>query len=402
MIASMPLAAVCWGLGAASGATILWFYVNILTFTLMWAALGLIHSLQPPVQVMGRQRSGGGVGMILLFAVVPQLLIHGVRLLDKPGAGDLLQLLTPAGSLMHLWRDDAWQSQVRFWGVSVPSLVAAPVMQLAVAAWIVAAMSRRLKNLLNPIVTKQRAYAAVAVIDLIFAGLCYSWRRDGYDATQLVYGYGLAHVVLCFLMMFFVVPRNPALVAWLWRRDGARSALKQALTDDRSDVSLASVVFALIGVGVLLAALVAPIQLAAGGAKLGVEPERLAEAAGAMAAVVIAMGIVHQLCVATMPKGGAAMYMLFVVMLNGLPVFVLSMLYASGNEPANPDILTSLSPVAMFIMNMTSVARRQISALPAIGICAGLAVISYVLLRRWLGREAATVRRKLASMSLGT
>jgi hypothetical protein len=400
MIASMPLAAVCWGLGAASGATILWFYVNILTFTLMWAAIGLIHTLQPPVQVMGRQRSGGGVGMVLLFAVVPQLMIHGVRLLDKPGAGDLLQLVTPLGSLIHLWRDDPWQSQVAFWGLHVPSLVAAPVVQLTIAAWIVAAMTRRLKNLLNPIVSKSTAYASVAVIDLVFAGLCYSWWLAGYDATQLVYGYCLAHVVLCFLMMFFVVPRSPALVAWLWRRDGSRSAIKQALADDRTDVSAAAAVFALIGIAVLLAALVTPIQAAAGGPRLPVESERLAEAAGAMAAVVVAMGVIHQLCVAAAPKGGAPVYVLFAVLVNGFPPIMEQVLVAAGQEPANPDMLPSLSPAAMFVMNMTSVARRQISALPVIAAYAALAAVGYVILRRWLSREAATVRRKLASMAV--
>jgi hypothetical protein len=50
MIASMPLAALCWGFGAASGSVIFWLYVNILTFTLMWAAFGLINSLTPPTQ----------------------------------------------------------------------------------------------------------------------------------------------------------------------------------------------------------------------------------------------------------------------------------------------------------------------------------------------------------------
>jgi hypothetical protein len=165
-------------------------------------------------------------------------------------------------------------------------------------------------------------------------------------------------------------------------------------------VSLAVVVFGLVGLAVLLVALVLPIQAAAGGAKLGVEPERLAEVAGAVAAAVIGMGVTHQLCVAAAPKGGGMLYVLFVVLANGIPLFAESILVATGNEPANPDLLPSLSPVAMFVMNMMSVARRQISALPVIGVYAALAVMSYVLLRRWLSREAATVERKLASMAL--
>jgi hypothetical protein len=200
--------------------------------------------------------------------------------------------------------------------------------------------------------------------------------------------------------MFFVVPRSPALVAWLWRRDGSRSAIKQALADDRTDVSAAAAVFALIGIAVLLAALVTPIQAAAGGPRLPVESERLAEAAGAMAAVVVAMGVIHQLCVAAAPKGGAPVYVLFAVLVNGFPPIMEQVLVAAGQEPANPDMLPSLSPAAMFVMNMTSVARRQISALPVIAAYAALAAVGYVILRRWLSREAATVRRKLASMAV--
>ena len=62
MIASMPLAAICWGFGAASGSVIFWLYVNLTTFTLMWAAFGLINSLDAadpdrrPAEIRRRRR----------------------------------------------------------------------------------------------------------------------------------------------------------------------------------------------------------------------------------------------------------------------------------------------------------------------------------------------------------
>jgi hypothetical protein len=401
LLASIPLAALCWGLGAASGLTILFLYVNIATFTLMWAAIGLINSLQPPSQASGKQRTGGGgVGMVLMFAIVPQLLIHGVRLMDRPGIGDVLQLLTPLGSLIHLWRDDAWQAQVSFWGVRFPSLVAAPVVQLAIAAWVIAAMSRRLKNLLDPILTKPRAYATVLALDLAIAGICYARWIEGYDPTQLVYGYGLAHLVVCFIMMFFVVPRSAALVAWLWRRDRRESWLKQLLTADRSDVCLASVVLALIGLAVLMVALVLPIQAIAGRAMASVDANRLLEVVAATFVLVVAMGVIHQLCVAAAPRGGTLLYLLFILAANLLPPVTAALLAAAEDAPPDVEKVSFLSPVVLYSVNMTSVAGRHISAVWVIGLYSVFAIVGYALLRRWLGRESATVERKLQGIRL--
>jgi hypothetical protein len=402
-LASMPLAALCWGIGAASGAVIVLLYVNVATFALMWAAVGLIHSLAPPQQTAGaRQRSGiGGLAFVFIF-ILPQLLIRGANLLDTPGIGDLIKLLTPIGSLIHLWQDSAWNARIGMWGVDLPSLVVAPVAQLAIAAWIVAAMARRLKNPVDPAISKPRAYATLAVLDLVFAGICYAKWREGYDATHLVYGYALAHIVACLLILFAAVPRRQALVSWLWRRRAVHPGWRDRLIADRADVGAAVIAFGLIGVAVLAAALVAPMAIAAGPAQVGIEPAQLAEVCLAAIVIVVAAGLIHQLCVATAPRGGTLLYVLFMVMANLLPPVTVAMLSASGAAPGEPtaEAVGFLSPVVLFSVNMNQFAGPYVGAGWLIAVYGIFAAASYLRLWRWMRREAAVVTHKLASMAL--
>jgi hypothetical protein len=405
LIASMPLAALCWGLGAASGAVIFWLYVNLITCALMWAALGLINSLTPPAQTAGRQKSGGGgAGFAVLFAVVPQLVIHGHNSLETPGVGDAVKLLSPLGSLYHLWHDDAWNAQVSFWGLSIPSLLIAPIAQLAVATWIVAAMSRRLQSPINPLASKLRSYATLAVVDVIMAAICFSQWLNGLDAAKLIYGYGLAHIIACLILSFATVPRKAAIVSWAWRNDGQWPLRQGLLTGDRSEMSLAVVIRGVIGVIVLLLALVFPMMLMATPARPVVQGNDLGAIIVLIFVLVVALGILHQLLVAATSKGGHMMFILFVIFANLLPPLCGAGLMAA--EPSTPestiDRFNSLSPVVLFAMNMTRIGSPPSSVAFVVVAYTAIAIISYAMLRRILRREAAIVRRKLRGMGLNT
>ena len=405
MIASIPLAAVCWGLGAASGAVIFWLYVNLATFTLMWAATGLINSLTPPTQTAGRQKSGGGgAGFVILFAVVPQLLIHGRNSLDTPGIGDVVQMLSPIGAFYHLWQDSAWNAHVAFWGVSLPSLLLAPVVQLAIVAWIIAAMSRRLKNPLDPLASKPRSYATLLVVDLAIAGICYSQWQKGFEAARLVYGYGLAHLVICLIMMFAATPRRATLISSIWRRATGASLFRERLTADRADMSIAAIVYGLIGVAVLAAGLALPMALTATTATSLMPAEDLATVALTTFVIVAALGVLHQLIVAATSRGGSLMFVLFVIFANLLPPVSAELLRASNLQATDSfaDALASLSPVALYGMHMSRIASPPAGPGIALAAYACLGAISYLLLRRVLRRETATVQRKIASMALNT
>jgi hypothetical protein len=367
----------------------------------MWAAIGLINSLTPPTQAAGRQKSGGGgAGFAILFAVVPQLFIHGRESLDTPGVGDVVQMTSPVGSLVHLWKDSAWNSQVAFWGWSFPSLLVAPIMQLAIAAWIVAAMSRRLKNSLDPLASKRRSYVTLAVVDLAIAGICYSQWQAGFSATKLVYGYGLAHIIVCLIMMFATVPRRASIISWIWKRNAKKPRVSELLTSDRAEMTLAAFVYGLIGLGVLMIGLVGPMALVS--ARSDISVEALAEISATTFLLVVALAMLHQLLVAGTSKGGHLMFILFVVVANILPPITAAALRLSavGSSEAFTERVASLSPVALFASNMQRVASASQGAGWLMVLYASLGAISFLLLRRLLKREAATVHRKLRDMGL--
>jgi hypothetical protein len=402
-LASLPLAMLCWGMGAASGPVLFWLYVNLATFTLMWAARGVINSLAPPSQGASRQRSGAaGWAFAVMFFVLPQMVARGSVMLDSPGIGEVVQLLTPIGSLLHLWQDSVWNARVEFWNLSLPSLVVAPVAQLAVAGWIVGAMSRRLKNPNDPAVAKRRSYMALAVVDLAIAGICYAKWKRGYDATHILYGYGLAHLAACLLMMFAAVPRRTALLSWLWRRRPSDSWLGQRLWVDRAEMSLAAVVYAAIGLAALVVGLVAPMAMTAGPGDSELQPMRLAEVGAATFMVTAALGITHQLFAATAVRGGHLLFILLVVVANVLPPVTAAILESAEVQPnaASVEALAATSPVALYVMNMSRVASPYISAGWVMAIYGAAAAISFVLLQQMLHREAAAVERKLVSMGV--
>ena len=403
MIASLPLAALCWGLGAASGAVIFWLYVNLATFALMSASFGLINSLAPPTQGAGRQKTGGGAGLVSMFAVLPQLVAHGRDSLDTPGVGDITKLLTPIGSIMHLWKDSAWNAEVAFWGLRLPSLIVAPVFQLGVAAWIVAAMSRRLKNSLDPLASKARSYATLGGIDALMAGICFAQWRQGYDASKLVYGYCLAHIVVAIVMMFAAAPRRAAVVSSAWRHEGRRPSLGELLWGDRSDMRAAVFVYALIGWLVLLAGLVGPILSLPTAGQSTLTLNHFVEVGLAMSAVVIGLGITHQLLVAATSRGGQLMFIALLLVANLAPPGIAAGLQISERPPAEATLqnIISLSPAGYFGSNLSRVGSGPLGAAWLIALYVGVFALSYTLLGRVLRRESSLVRQKLSAMGLG-
>lgn len=399
-ISSLPFAAICWGMGAASGLVVLLFYVNLMTFILMAASLGLIHSLMPPTRTVGKQRGGaGGAVFAMLFIIMPQLIVHGVQVLSVPGLGDALNLLTPIGSLTGLWEGNAWSARLTLWGVSIPSLLAAPVVQLSVAAWIVAAMSRRLKNPNDPAVAKSRGYATMFVLDLVFAGVCYAnWRR-GVAAVPLIYGFLLAHAIGCLLLLLAMVPRRAAVASWIWRRGPQASRLRDSLLAERSDVRLAAVVLGLMGPAVLLAGLFLPMSLAGMRPTDRVPPNVLVEASVATVVVVYAAAALQQLIALAVPKGPQLVYVLLMVVLNVLPPIVTALLRSPGQFQDANDF-ASLSPAAYYSMNMWRLFPPYVSPAWLIVAYVALGAGCTWLIGSWIRGQTAIVQRKLQSMGL--
>jgi hypothetical protein len=403
-MASVPFAVLCWAAGGGSFGEILFLYINLASFILMAASLGLIHSLTPPTPGANRQRSGGGAAFIVLFVVLPQLLIHTGRAINAPVVGEFLQLLTPIGSLMSFWQGSAWLAHVTLWGFELPSLVVGPVMQLAIAAWVVAAMARRLKNPIDPAVPKRRAYLTVLVLDALLAGICFSKWRDGASPGALAFGFCFGHLVFCLLLVFAIVPRQTAVMSWIWRRRPNASRLRDLALADRSEISLAALILGLIGPAALVVAFIVPMNLLGGkdGANAAIAPATFVEPCAVTVVLVVAAAIMHQLFAAVAKRGGHLLYMLVLLVLNVLPPITAAMLDSPmARVPRETqEFVASLSPAAYYFMNMSQWAPNTSGKWLA-AIYLALAALCYRLLQRWIRRQTTIVDQKLSTMALG-
>jgi hypothetical protein len=401
IMASVPFAVLAWANGGGAASEILFLYVNLVTFVLMSASIGLIHSLNPPAPGSTRQRGGAGAAVFAMaFIIIPQLLANSGAAMNAPVLGEVLQLVTPLGALRAFWDGSAWSAHVSLWGLNIPSLLFGPVAQLGIAAWIIAAMSRRLKNPVDPALTKRGAYATVAVLDLVLAAICFAQWRQGASPGALVYGYCFGHVIASLLVAFAIVPRQTAVLSWIWRRRPRRSPLREMALADRSPISLAAVILGLIGPAVLAAGYLLPMYVIGWPNDGGLSPGTIGEACVVTVVLVTAMSIVHQLFAAVPKKGGNLLYFLIVLALNVLPPITAALLDADAIRAPREtqEAIASLSPAGYYIMNMSRWAPDARGGWLVV-IYLALAALSYRLLARWLRRQTAVIDGKLQSMS---
>jgi hypothetical protein len=167
-------------------------------------------------------------------------------------------------------------------------------------------------------------------------------------------------------------------------------------------MSLAAVVYGVIGLAVLALGLVGPMAMTATAARATILARDLAEIGLATFVVVVALTLLQQLLVASTSRGGGLMFVLFVLLANLLPPICAAALRASTTPVSEEfsESIAALSPVALFVSNMQRVGSPNASAAPLIVVYAALAVICFALLRRVLRREAATVRGKLQAMTV--
>ena len=118
---------------------------------------------------------------------------------------------------------------MEIWSLPLPSLLVAPLAQLAVTAWFVQAMSRRLKNPNQTVFGRPDVYLVLTVVDLLVAGVCYSRWRTGWLADELVAQFCLAHVVVCLFLLLGATPSREMLMTWLWRYRGQHSWSRDSL-----------------------------------------------------------------------------------------------------------------------------------------------------------------------------
>ncbi|MCX7428601.1 MAG: hypothetical protein NTW96_23620 [Planctomycetia bacterium] len=179
-VATVPLAMVAAMLGAASFTAVALLYLTLVTTGLMFGALGLLQPLEPPSTKSGSgNRAGAGAAgwVFLPLMILPVLIGNAARLAQNPLGAMLAGAFTPILSLQGMAVGDPWRHQAVFWGVSIPYLVVTPWVQLAVAGLAFHMMARKMKNPLDPPLTKKQAYAVLLVADVVVAGTLYDPSR---------------------------------------------------------------------------------------------------------------------------------------------------------------------------------------------------------------------------------
>lgn len=408
-VATIPIAVVCWAMSGVSGLLILCFYLNLAAWTLLCSSIGLIHPLASPTSKQVARRGGPGGLFFLMFIFLPQILGLSGAMLDAPGFGEAVQLLTPIGWFVRVFADGvhvgaAWEAKIHVWGIEIPSLLAAPVAQVLVAATIVAGMSRRLKNVHDPPLTRLHCYAILAALDLLLAGVCYSHWRRGVGPIQLTYCFFLVHYVLCAVLMFAIVPGRPALSSWVWRHCDGKPSLAARLLSERYEITLAACLMALMGVLAGAFGLALPILGRNANAPPLMTPAHFAEIAGAMAVVVVSTAVVHQVISIVVQKSSNMLYLLFLFLANaGAPILAaLIGAYFGPDESVLGVVrqLVCLSPIGFFGSNMSTFSGQYVSPAMLIAAYLVLAMLARSVLARWLRRERLNVHRKLLEMGV--
>ena len=402
-LTTIPFAVICWFLGAAPGPVIVLLYVNLATFTVMAASCGLMHTLVVPENSPQKNKGSFAGLFIMAFFMLPSFLANSGAMLGNPWPAVVIGTLTPVASLVQLAQGNAWDAIVPLWGLEIPSLVAAPIVQLAIAAWIVAAMSRRLRNTLDPPLKRSRVYGATLAVDLVAAGVCYAEYLDGTPLAEGVYRFCLAHLVASLMMTLAGTPSRDAVSSWMWRRRGRVPAWPERLWGDRSPALAMYAVQALIGVVVFLIAAWLPASVNRG----PLRPTDVAEilppllATGAFA---VALATVFQTLVAVASKSGRGLAVFLIAMITILPPIIASVLdeMQGGRQDGGgaTDVLLGISPAGYLLGNISRWDGPTISAAAPLVTSAVLFALAALALNSWIVANSRTIGGKLAAMGV--
>jgi hypothetical protein len=390
-VSTIPLAMVAAMLGAASFAVVALLYLTLVTTGLMFGALGLVQPLEPPSTKSGSgNRAGGGeIGLLVLpLMFLPVLIGNAARLAQNPLGALAVGGLTPVLSLQGLAVGDPWQHQAVFWGVPIPYLVVTPWVQLAVAGLAFHMMSRKMKNPLDPPLTKRQAYIVLLVADVIVAGALY-------DTSGFVGGlvaqtalFCVANLVLGALLIERITPQRDGLLSWIWRFRGRTGPIRDSWLGDRSENSAAVVTIALVGAVLLLLLVWAPALASA-----AATPSETEDAATALVLTVLltlSLGIAYQWFLLVGGRHGKMAFVLAAGLLVVLPAILGGLL---GDE------IMSFSPIIHYGDWVTR-SPKHLSPVPLIGTYGLLLLVSWFGLRRRMRQHLLVVQQKREAMGV--
>lgn len=250
LIATVPFSVWCMSFGAASLPEIVLIYLNLVTTTIFFAAVGLLH----PLDLGSKGADGGSQGksgarpaIILLLIFLPQAFLNLGSIVGNPWLAPIIGLFTPAFSIYGIFRGNAAQFAWQVFGQELPYIAVTPLFQLAGTGLIFHIMRRRIVYLQSTTLNKPVAYALLALFDLILIGMQWNEITAGPSIRLAFCSFWTAHFVASLVAMFSVTPTRSTLLSWVWRYRGQKNWLWDLWMSERSQNSLAVVTFWLIG-----------------------------------------------------------------------------------------------------------------------------------------------------------
>src|SRR5262249_43205225 len=117
-----------------------------------------------------------------------------------------------------------------------------------IAGFFFHSMERHLRCPMNPPFSKLMVYAALVAADVVTAGIVFNLGAWDLAPGPRSAAFCLVHLVVTVLLLLESTPDKDALHSWVWRFRGRSSAVREALSGDRSPVGLMLLTSGMIGV----------------------------------------------------------------------------------------------------------------------------------------------------------
>lgn len=391
-VATIPIGVFCAALGAVSLPGLLLIYVSLATTTFMVAGVAIQHPLE---SAPGRPASGGAgaVGMLLFVAFsgfsLIMALIRGGSGFENFG-GAIVGLFTPMLTIKELADLRLFENSFPIFDARIPYALLGPVVQVGIASFSLACMSRRLTSPLLTGTSKLQNYGLVATLDLLWAGLVW---RDIWIVGSVVRPailFLIGHLIVSVVAMTWATPRRETFQSWIWRFRGRRPALVDFVVGDRSLNYAVLLVHCLIGAAVLACALVGPAVVFDPRVSSGVQTPMIWIGLLIVCTVTVSYGLFYQMLAVTTSGRGVLVLFFFSLMIMA----VVPMGFA---EYFTMPVVGSLSPLSMIVWLLdNSVQAGRIEVF--VGAHAvGAAFWAWTLIRL-TSTQSESVRRKKVRM----
>jgi hypothetical protein len=395
-MATVPIGVFCSVLGGVTPFGLALTYVTLATTTFMIACVSVHQPLDPAVPGRAAASSGSTMGLLFFLGFLGFSLT--MVLARGPGGsfdslpGALVGLLTPMLTITELAENELGKHALPCFGIAIPYAPLAPLVQLGVAAFSLACMTRRLTFPLSTTFSKVQSYGFILVLDLLLAGLWYDHMRVNRDATAPVVWLLIAHTIVVLLVLSWCTPKRETYLSWIWRWRGRRSLLIDLLIGKRTLTALSLFVHCAIGLAVAAWGLLLPAWLSPSLGPTAVHGVRVGIAGAMSVLVILCYGAFYQVLCVTGGKGTWPIFFVVVVLGSGVPFLV--------GEYYEIAAITSLSPLAASV-RLATPSTDPYPMLPFL-VVHGVAILLWNWSLFRIARNAARqVDRKLEWMGIG-